>query len=120
MGKKIVIPVLPSMGTYTSDDVRSCVNDDCFDLPAFANRKFKSEESPIQFISIILSTANAHHRCCAVNLRSEQSRFYLNIYGLPTFQSLRNLLVYLSLSPWKDISQLRQWYILIVLAVSAG
>ena len=27
-----------------SDDAWSCVNDDCFDLPAFANRKFHSEK----------------------------------------------------------------------------
>ena len=25
-----------------SDDARSCVNDDCFDLPAISNRKFQS------------------------------------------------------------------------------
>ena len=39
---KIAIPVLPSIGAYISDDVRSCVNDDCFDLLAFSNRKFQS------------------------------------------------------------------------------
>ena len=40
VGMKITIPVLPSMGSCTNDDARSCVNnDDCFDLPAFANRK---------------------------------------------------------------------------------
>ena len=39
---KIAIPVLPSLGAYISDDARSCVNDDCFDLPAFSNRKFQS------------------------------------------------------------------------------
>ena len=39
VGMKIAIPVLPSMGLYTSDDARSCVNDDCFDLLAFANCK---------------------------------------------------------------------------------
>ena len=49
-GMKIAILVLPSIGAYISDDVRSCVNDDsfecvnddCFDLPAFSNRKFQS------------------------------------------------------------------------------
>ena len=35
VGMKITIPVLPFKGSYT----RSCVNDDCFDLPTFANRK---------------------------------------------------------------------------------
>ena len=39
MGMKIAIPVLPSEGSYTSEDGRSCVNDDCFDSPTFANRK---------------------------------------------------------------------------------
>ena len=39
--------VQPFIGSYISDDARSCVNDDCFDLPAFANRKFQSEKSPI-------------------------------------------------------------------------
>ena len=42
VGMKIVIPVVPSIGAYISDDARSCVNDDCFDLPAFSNRKFQS------------------------------------------------------------------------------
>ena len=42
VGMKIAIPVLPSIGSYISDDSRSCVNDDCFDLPAFSNRKFQS------------------------------------------------------------------------------
>ena len=42
VGMKIAIPVLPSIGAYISDDTRSCVNDDCFDLPAFSNRKFQS------------------------------------------------------------------------------
>ena len=42
VGKKIVIPVLPSIGAYISDDARSCVNDDCFDLPAISNCKFQS------------------------------------------------------------------------------
>ena len=44
VGMKIVIPVLPSIGSYINDDARSCVNDDCFDLPAFVNRKFQSEK----------------------------------------------------------------------------
>ena len=42
VGMKIAIPVLLSKGSYTSIDVRSCVNDDCFDLPTFANRKIQS------------------------------------------------------------------------------
>ena len=42
VGTKIMIPVLPSIGEYISDDARSCVNDDCFYLPAFSNRKFQS------------------------------------------------------------------------------
>ena len=42
VGMKIAIPVLPSIGAYISDDARSCANDDCFDLPAFSNRKFQS------------------------------------------------------------------------------
>ena len=42
VGMKIAIPVLPSIGTYISDDARSCINDDRFDLPAFSNRKFQS------------------------------------------------------------------------------
>ena len=44
VGMKIVTPVLPSMGSYTSDDARSCVNDDWFDLPAFANRNYSQEK----------------------------------------------------------------------------
>ena len=44
LGMKIAIPVLPSIGWYTSDEARSCVNDDCFDLPAFSNRKLQSEK----------------------------------------------------------------------------
>ena len=42
VGMKIAIPVLASIGAYISDDARSCVNDGCFDLPAFSNRKFQS------------------------------------------------------------------------------
>ena len=42
VGMNIAIPVLPSIGVYISDDARSCVNDDCFDLPAISNRKFQS------------------------------------------------------------------------------
>ena len=37
VGIKIAIPVLPFMGSYTSNYSRSCVNDDCSDLLAFAN-----------------------------------------------------------------------------------
>ena len=37
VGIKIAIPVLPSIGACISDDARSCVNDDCFDLPAISN-----------------------------------------------------------------------------------
>ena len=46
VGIKIVIPVLPYVGPYTSDDGWSCVNDDYFDLPIFANCNFQSEKSP--------------------------------------------------------------------------
>ena len=42
VGMKIAIPVLPSIGVYISDDARSCVNDECFDLLALSNRKFQS------------------------------------------------------------------------------
>ena len=35
VGMKVTFSVLPSVGAYISDDARSCVNDDCFDLPAF-------------------------------------------------------------------------------------
>ena len=42
VGIKIAIPVLPSIGACISDDAKSCVNDDCFDLPAISNRKFQS------------------------------------------------------------------------------
>ena len=42
VGMKIAIPVLPSIGAYISDDASLCVNDDCFDLPGFSNRKFQS------------------------------------------------------------------------------
>ena len=44
VGMKIAIPVLASIGAYISDDARSCVNDGCFDLPAFSNRKFQSRK----------------------------------------------------------------------------
>ena len=40
VGMKIAILVLPSLAALISDDARSCVNDVCFDLPAFSNRKF--------------------------------------------------------------------------------
>ena len=39
VGRKIAIPVLTFKGSYTGKDARSCVNDDCFDLPTFVNRK---------------------------------------------------------------------------------
>ena len=38
---------------------------------------------PVRYVisfSIIFSAANAHHRCCAVNLCSKQSRFYLYLW----------------------------------------
>ena len=35
-------PSVTLIGVYISDDARSCVNDGCFDLPAFSNRKFQS------------------------------------------------------------------------------
>ena len=55
LGMKIAIPVLPAIGSYISDDSRSCVNDDCFDLPAFTNRKYQSEKkSPILEIPHLL------------------------------------------------------------------
>ena len=44
VGMKFAIPVLSSIGSYISDDARSCVNDDCVDLPALPNRKFQSEK----------------------------------------------------------------------------
>ena len=44
VGMKIAISVLPSIGSNTSNDTRSCANDDYFDLPAFANCKFLSEK----------------------------------------------------------------------------
>ena len=51
-GPEIAMPVLPSMGSYISDDVRSCANDDYFDLPIFANiAQFQSEKNPILGIS---------------------------------------------------------------------
>ena len=35
VGMNIAIPVLSSIGSYMySNDARSCINDDCFDLPA--------------------------------------------------------------------------------------
>ena len=43
VGMKIAIQVLPSMGSHSSDDAWSCVNNDCFDVLAFANRKFWTE-----------------------------------------------------------------------------
>ena len=44
VGMKIATPVLPSKGSSISVDSGSCVNDDCFDLPTFANRKIQSEK----------------------------------------------------------------------------
>ena len=44
VGMKIAIPVLSSLGSYISDDDRSCVNNARFDLLAFANRKFHSKK----------------------------------------------------------------------------
>ena len=44
VGMKIAILVLPSKGSYTSVDARSCVNDDCFDLPTFVNRKIRDRK----------------------------------------------------------------------------
>ena len=41
---KIAIPVLPSKGSYTSVDARTCVNDDYFDLPTFANSVRKKSD----------------------------------------------------------------------------
>ena len=63
VGMKIAIPVLPSIGSYISDDrdARSCVNDDCFDLPAFTNRKFQSEKSLILEISHLLLLKGLHY-----------------------------------------------------------
>ena len=40
---KIAIPVLSFISSYTSVDAGLCVNDDCFDLPAFVNHKFQSQ-----------------------------------------------------------------------------
>ena len=42
VGIKIAIPVLHSIGACISDDARSCVNDDCFDLPAISNENLLS------------------------------------------------------------------------------
>ena len=42
---KIAILVSPSIGLSVSDDASSCENDDCFDLPAFANRKKKKSSA---------------------------------------------------------------------------
>ena len=61
VGMKIAIPVLPSIGTYISDDARSCVNDDCFDLSAFSNRKFQSGKSLILEISHLLLLKGLHY-----------------------------------------------------------
>ena len=61
VGMKIAIPVLSSIGVYIRDDARSCVNDDCFDLPAFSNRKFQSEKSPTLEISHLLVLKRLHY-----------------------------------------------------------
>ena len=60
VGMKITIPVLPSIGVYISDDARSYVNDDCFDLPAFSNRKFQ-EKCPILAISNLTPVKWLHY-----------------------------------------------------------
>ena len=44
VGMKIAISVFFSMGLYTSYDARSCVNDDCFDMPAYAKHKNFSQK----------------------------------------------------------------------------
>ena len=59
MGMKITIPVLPFMVSYTSVDARSCVNDDCFDLPTFGNCKIQSKKKSNlgDFVSLSAKTA---------------------------------------------------------------
>ena len=44
LGMKIVIPVLPSMGSYTGGVAWLCVKDNCFDLLALRNCKFQPEK----------------------------------------------------------------------------
>ena len=61
VGMKIGIPVLPSIGAHISDDTRSCVNNDCFDLPAISNRKFQSGKSPILEILHLLLLKGLHY-----------------------------------------------------------
>ena len=61
VGMKITIPVLPFIGALISDDARLCVNDDCFDLPAFSNRKFQSGKSQILEISHLLLLKGLHY-----------------------------------------------------------
>ena len=63
VGMKIAIPVLPSIGSYISDDARPCVNDDCFDLTAFTYRKFQSQKKkrPILKISHLLLLKGLHY-----------------------------------------------------------
>ena len=41
-GHKNRDPSVTLLGACISDDARSCVNDNCFDLPAISNRKFQS------------------------------------------------------------------------------
>ena len=38
---------VPSMSLYTSVNSRSCMSDDCSDLPAFANRKISVRKEKI-------------------------------------------------------------------------
>ena len=61
VGMKIAIPVLLSKGSCTSVDARSCVNDDCFDLPTFVNRKIQSEKSLILEISHLHLLKRLHY-----------------------------------------------------------
>ena len=61
VGMKTAIPVLPSIGADISDDARSCVNDDCFDLLAFSNRKFQSGKRTILEISHLLLLKGLHY-----------------------------------------------------------
>ena len=56
VGMKIAIPVLPYIGEYIIDDARSCVNDDCFDLPAFSiSRVDKQRNEPGRWKSRIVA-----------------------------------------------------------------
>ena len=53
VGIKITIPVLPSLGLYTSDNPRSCVIDDCFDLSAFGRRKILVRKMAVLYKKLI-------------------------------------------------------------------